>query len=507
VAPNGSAVAWAEDFTVHVWDFVEPPRTLTTELATGVASLAFRPDGDLLAVGEEEGTISLVDLSDPEAEFEGAVPQATSPPIALEFAPDAGAQEGDRLVSSHTNGEVNLWTVDGTFGLAKEEALLGHKEETTSVAFGPGGRLASGSWDGHVLWWDAQPLVALGARVPSAGEVHEADVVDVAFLGNEAVASIDLAGEVITTDLASGVGTDPEVDAITALDAAGDTIVVQAPDGSIQVGFGVDYAEEFTIDPQPDSEGSWMDLSDDGTRLVLVDSSGSVVMWDVLAQQERMRTEIPDGFVMMCVLYGADGRVWVGGGDESHAGVVYEFDASSGALVGEIEAAPQPVVSLALAPDARTLATGGEDRAIRLWDTETRTALERNELVGHRNWVTGLTFTADGRGLISIDNDIRVNFWDVAERRLVTTFRGPNDGINALAMSPDGLSLVVASEDDAVYWWPMDRATWLQVACEQAGRNMTPEEWQIYGRGSPRRLCDEYGGEGPPVDWTSRLNA
>jgi WD40 repeat protein len=514
LAPDGKTVAWAEDFAVHVWDLSQLPRTLTTlteNLTTPVTSLAFQPDGTHLAVAEEEGVIWLVDLSDPGSAFERVVPQRTSRPTALAFAPDAGAQEGDLLVSSHANGEVNVWTVDGTFGFAEGEALLGHKEETTSVAAGPGGRLVSGSWDGQVLWWDAQPTVALGKPVRSAGAEHTADVKDVAFLDDEVVVSVDGDGHVITTNLESGIGTlldDVDLGANPTMDTAGDTIVLQDDDGLIEVGFGVDYAEGFTIKPQADSEGSWMDLSDDGTGLVVVDSSGLLRMWDVPAQRERSRTEMPDSFTVLCVLYGADGRVWVGGGDErAGAGVVYEVDSSSGAIVGDIVAAQQPVSALALSADARRLATGSLDRAIRLWDAETYEALERDKLVGHREWVTGLAFTRDGRSLVSSDGDLRVNYWDVAEGRLVTTFRGPIDGINALAMSPDGTSLVVASEDDAVYWWPMDRDTWLRVACEQAGRNMTPEEWQLYGSGPQRRLCKQYGGEGPPVEWTNRLDA
>jgi WD40 repeat protein len=513
LAPDGSAVAWAEDSTVHAWDLSNPPRTLTDELETPVASLAFRPDGQLLAIGELEGTISLVDPSDPESALEGVLPPPTSPPTALAFAPDAGGQVGVRLVSSHANGEVHLWTVDGTFGFAEGEALLGHKEETTSVAFGPDGRLVSGSWDGHVLWWSDLPFVAMGKRIPSAGAVHEADVVDVAFVGDEAIASVDRAGRLIETELASGLGaTVPgiELGAIAGLDTAGDTIVVQGADGSVEVVFGVDDTESFPIDPLPDSQGSLIDLSADGTGLVLVDSSGTLVVWDVLAKQERSRTVLPDSFTVWSVLYGADDRVWLGGAvdDENVSrGVVYEVDASSGAIAPEIEVASQPINTLALSPDARTLAAGSEDRKIRLWDTETRSALEGNELVGHREGLTGLTFTSDGRGLISTDRDLRVNYWNVDERRLVTTFRGPIDGITALAMSPDGTSLVVASEDDAVYWWPMDRDTWLRVACEQAGRNMTPEEWQLYGSGPQRRLCKQYGGEGPPVEWKNRLDA
>ena len=107
---------------------------------------------------------------------------------------------------------------------------------------------------------------------------------------------------------------------------------------------------------------------------------------------------------------------------------------------------------------------------------------------------------------MSVDRDLVVNYWDVSDRRLVTTFRGPTDGINDLTLSPDGSSLAVASEDDAVYLWPLDKQKWIARACELAGRNMTEDEWRLYGYGPQRRLCPEYDGDDPPADWSERLD-
>ena len=63
----------------------------------------------------------------------------------------------------------------------------------------------------------------------------------------------------------------------------------------------------------------------------------------------------------------------------------------------------------------------------------------------------------------------------------------------------------MASEDDTVYLWPLDRRQWITAACALAGRNLTPDEWHLYGSGAPRRLCEQYDGDGPPIDWSERL--
>jgi WD40 repeat protein len=53
------------------------------------------------------------------------------------------------------------------------------------------------------------------------------------------------------------------------------------------------------------------------------------------------------------------------------------------------------VCALAYAPDGRTLASGGNDRRVRLWDAATGS--ERLALQGHPACVYALAFSPDGR--------------------------------------------------------------------------------------------------------------
>jgi len=71
-------------------------------------------------------------------------------------------------------------------------------------------------------------------------------------------------------------------------------------------------------------------------------------------------------------------------------------------------------------------------------------ALERT-LTGHANWVTTVTFSADGRHLLSSSWDKSVKLWDVDTGRVVSTITSKGAGIQALAVSHDGR--LMATED------------------------------------------------------------
>jgi WD40 repeat protein len=65
-------------------------------------------------------------------------------------------------------------------------------------------------------------------------------------------------------------------------------------------------------------------------------------------------------------------------------------------------------------PDGKTLATASADGAIHLWDSATWK--ERKQFRGHRDPVTALSFTSDGRRLLSGSVDTTVLAWEVAAR-------------------------------------------------------------------------------------------
>jgi WD40 repeat protein len=148
---------------VTIWDV--PARTkrlaLAPRRASGFSSMAFSPDGQVLATGEAHCREDAIGRLEPDGRqgaevmlwriSSGAEVAAWSTHnrfvTAMCFGPD-----GQILATGHSEGAIVLWDVATGIPWA---TLTGHTGEVRSLAFaGDGGMLASGSLDGVVRLWD-----------------------------------------------------------------------------------------------------------------------------------------------------------------------------------------------------------------------------------------------------------------------------------------------------------------------------------------------------------------
>ena len=125
-----------------IWDTANCQRTLTGHHPQ-VVSVAFGPDGGVLASGSKDGTLRLWDVKT--GELKRTLKQIEIE-ISVAFSPD-----GATLASGNWARTVRLW--DAETGELKRE-LTGHTGVVHSVAFSPDGKLlASGSKDMTVRLW------------------------------------------------------------------------------------------------------------------------------------------------------------------------------------------------------------------------------------------------------------------------------------------------------------------------------------------------------------------
>ncbi|KAF7731227.1 hypothetical protein EC973_000643 [Apophysomyces ossiformis] len=128
-----------------------------------------------------------------------------------------------------------------------------------------------------------------------------------------------------------------------------------------------------------------------------------------------------------------------------------------------------PVVDIRFLRDSGLLAVVCDDLGIRVVDIETYKVVR--EFWGHRNRITDVTFSPDGRWLVSASLDGTVRTWDLPTGAMVDIFRVENI-VTSISFSPAGDFLATSHVDNVgIFLWA-NRCTFAHVSLQ----NITDDE-------------------------------
>ena len=185
-SPDGQILATSgDDQLVRLWNVANPKSLDAVQCLNTLAghtgfvrSVAFSPDGQTLVSGSNDQTVCLWDVASPRASIPSQ-PRKTLVGYANGVLSVAFSPDGQLLASGGTDQMVRLWDVANPAGLVanSEEAdanrnihtLAGHTDWVMSVAFGSAAEgqpytLATGSYDQTVRLWDIANPAGLVAK-------------------------------------------------------------------------------------------------------------------------------------------------------------------------------------------------------------------------------------------------------------------------------------------------------------------------------------------------------
>jgi WD40 repeat protein/tRNA A-37 threonylcarbamoyl transferase component Bud32 len=242
--------------------------------------------------------------------------------------------------------------------------------------------------------------------------------------------------------------------------APGQEALALSPDGRLAaVGTeeGIQLIEVRTGDVTTATGGftespNWLWFSPDGASVASANVDGTVTLWDV-ASATRRHTLHGHADLVLQGLFSPDGTtLYTVSGD----GTAIAWDLAGTRSIrrpftftGERDSGNYPG---RFSPDGRLIAVGLEQQGIALWDTSDLTPVG-GPLMETGGEVKALAFSPDGHTLAAAAVNGDVTVWDLASRSLrYEPIRTPSGFLAGLAFSPDGTMLVTSGYTGVRLW-------------------------------------------------------
>jgi WD40 repeat protein len=460
-----TSVAWSadgkwlasagRDQSVKTWDAASGKERLTLKgHAAEITSVAISPDGKWLASGSHDQAVKQWDAAS--GQLIRTLQGHGSGVMSVAFSGN-----GQRLASASGDQTVKVW--DAASG-HEQFTLKGHVGQVLCATWNSDGtRLATGSYDRTVKVWEipsaTKPFVVTPAATIFPVTPAETEHFNEAVKTSRSLTNGNFAAGLDgwqTDGGAKDFRTFPlgTVKGLTTFGSNKEATTgrlyqcFRIPDDAIEL--------QFSIHGGADSQKTYVALRN-GKFLVRRaiaknDNTPFRVSWNVMSLRGTVVTlEIVDESPFAWGFIGAHGFTLTR--DKSAAAtskVTPVPELTDGQQLLTLKGHFREVMSVSFSPDGKQLVSGSDDKSVKLWDATT--GKETLTLNGHTARVMTVTFSADGKRVASGGYDKLAKVWDATSGKEVTSVTATDSYLTSVAFSPDGQRFASAGVIPAKVW-------------------------------------------------------
>lgn len=386
-------------------------RSVFAETFDLILSVAFSPDGELVAAGSASGDIIIWRVSENRQIL--VLSGHTGWARCVAFSPNS-----QLIASGSGDRTVRLWDVE-TGQLV--HTLAGHGDWVRSVAFSPDGNiLASAGSDRSIRLWNVdtgQPIRMLEKHTDWVWSLHFSP-------DGSKLASGSNDKSICIWDVNSG-------ELLGELKGHSDWVTSVA-------------------------------FSGDGQLIASGSNDRTIRIWNVNTQSVLNTFEGHTDRVWS-VAFSFDNSVLVSG---SYDRTIRVWDVKTGQKLKTLQGHKGMVISVAYSPDGNLVASGSEDQTVRLWNVKTGECIRTFQ--GHTNGIQSIAFHPDNRHIVSGSTDWSVRLWDIETLDCLRTYHGHSNRVQSVAISKDGETIASCGDDQTVRLWSTDLSRPTKILSEHS---------------------------------------
>jgi len=422
-SPDGKLLATGSvDKYVKIWDLAlgKELRTLAGHTAD-ILNVTFSADSTKLGTASADGTAKLWDVASWQELF--SFVGHLGPLQTIEFDRD-----GARVVTSSSDKTARVWKTLPT----SEFLTISDPGNPNWLSWGPDGKtFATSDSDKVARLWDAK-----------TGQLLRT------FAGH--------------TDLVFGVSIHPD----------GTRLATSSWDKTAKV-WDVATGKEILTFRGHTGTLEAIAYSPDGTKIATGSTDKTTKIWDSQTGQELI--SLSDEASIHCLAWSPDGTRLIAGGDNKEATI---WDVTTGEKITAVPIPTSLVFGTAFAADGKRVLTANSEESASVWDATTGKLLLT--LKGHAGGVVHVDSSRDGKFFSTTSTDKTVKIWDAATGKELHTLYGHTALVGTAFFSPDGTRILTGSGDKTARVFLLQMEELLPLAHSRVTRGFTCEEKQKF---------------------------